>query len=91
MFYFGVWRLFVAAAATLYQENHFWRTEGQELLHLCNQKLLYIWIHCSAWSNLMQEVQFLEFMGGSNLMHAHSNYLICIWINMVTMEQLNSS
>ena len=28
-------RLFVATAATVYQEPHFWRTEGQELLHLC--------------------------------------------------------
>ena len=27
--------LFVAAAATVYQVPHFWRTEGQELLHLC--------------------------------------------------------
>ena len=27
-----------AAAATVYQEAHFWRTEGQELLHLCVTK-----------------------------------------------------
>ena len=36
----------------------------------------------------MQEIQFLEFMGGSNLMHAHSNYLICmrfIRINAVSV------
>ena len=26
----------------------------------------------------MQEIQFLEFMGGSNLTNAHSNYLICM-------------
>ena len=42
--------------------------------------------HCSAWSNLMQKIQFLEFMGGSNSTHTHSNYLICmhfIWINTV--------
>ena len=34
----------------------------------------------------MQEIQFLEFMGGSTLTHAHSNYLICmclIGINVV--------
>ena len=61
-------RLFVAAAATVYQESHFWRTEGQELLHLCVTKNY----------NLTQEIQFLEFMGGSNLTHAHSNYLICM-------------
>ena len=51
MFYLGFVRLFVAIAATVYQEPHFWRTEGHELL---------------------------EFMGGSNLMHACSNYLICM-------------
>ena len=28
------------------------------------------------WSNLMQEIQFLEFMSGSNLTHAHSNCFI---------------
>ena len=26
----------------------------------------------------MQEIQFLEFMGGFNFSHAHSNYLICM-------------
>ena len=26
----------------------------------------------------MQEIQFLEFMGGSNSTHAYSNYLICM-------------
>ena len=31
-------RLFVAAAATVYQEPNLWRTEGQELLHLCVTK-----------------------------------------------------
>ena len=34
--------------------------------------------------SLTQEIQFLEFMGRSNLIRAHSNYLICmtviIWI-----------
>ena len=37
----------------------------------------------------MQEIQFLEFMGESNLMHAHSNYLIglrFIQINIVTSK-----
>ena len=28
-------RLLVAAAAMVYQEPHFWRTEGQKLEHLC--------------------------------------------------------
>ena len=27
---------------------------------------------------LTQEIRFLEFMGGSNLMQAHLNYLICM-------------
>ena len=26
----------------------------------------------------MQDIQFLEFMGGSNWTHAHSNYLFCL-------------
>ena len=30
----------------------------------------------------MQEIQFLEFMGGSNLTHAHSNYLVCMYSNI---------
>ena len=39
MFYFGACvRLFVAAAATVFHEPQFWRTEGQELLHLCVTK-----------------------------------------------------
>ena len=37
-------------------------------------KNVHVWIHCNTWSNLMQEIQLLEFMGGSNLTHAHSNY-----------------
>ena len=45
----------------------------------------------------MQEIQFLDFMGGSNLMHAHSNYLICMcfitihtifWSHFVTFLQI---
>ena len=32
-------RLFVVAAATVYQEPPFWRTEGLELLHLCVTKI----------------------------------------------------
>ena len=58
---FSTWvfvRHFVSGAFTVYQEPHFWRTDGQELFALISQ--------------------FLEFMGGSNLTHAHSNYLICI-------------
>ena len=73
-----IW-LFVAEAATVYQEPHFWRTEGQEhFAFLLDQKNFCVWIPCNAWSNLTQEIQFLEFMGGSNLTHAHSNYLICM-------------
>ena len=45
---------------------------------LFDQKNFRVWIHCSTWSNLMQEIQFLEFRGGSNSTHAHSNYLICM-------------
>ena len=77
-------RLFVAAAATVYQEPHFWRTEGHKLFSSIWPKIFHIWIHCKAWYNLTQDI---EFMGGSNLTHAHSNYWICvcfIWVNTVT-------
>ena len=36
----------------------------------------------------MQELQFLEFMGGSNL-NAHSNYLICIRFIQINTVQLH--
>jgi len=32
----------------------------------------------NSWSNLMQEIQFLELLGGSNLQQTFSNYLICL-------------
>ena len=32
----------------------------------------------------MQEIQFLEFMGGSNSTHARSNYLICMRFNRIS-------
>ena len=38
-------RPFVAAAATVYQEPHFWRTEGQELLHLCKGEVGWLATH----------------------------------------------
>ena len=34
-------------------------------------------------AHLMQEIQFLEFMGGSNSTHAHLICMRFIWINMV--------
>ena len=54
------------------QAPHFWRTESQKLF-----RFLFNQIHCY---NLMQEIQFLEFMGEeSNLTHAHSNCLFCMF------------
>ena len=46
MFYFDSRsvRLFVVAAATVYQQPHFGRTEGQELLHLCVTKK-FLWLN----------------------------------------------
>ena len=44
----------VAAAATVYQKPHFKRGEGQELFAFLLD--LHVWIYCSAWSNLMQEI-----------------------------------
>ena len=54
-----------------------WRP-GTACISIWPPKFLCIWIHCSPWSNLTQEIQFLEFTGGSNSTHAHSNYLICM-------------
>ena len=53
------------------------RTEARNCLHFCLTTKICVSICCNAWSNLMQELPFLAFMGGSNL-NAHSNYLICI-------------
>ena len=67
-------RLFVAAAATIYQEPHRWRTEGQELLHLCvTPKKIFTFKSIAGHdlANLTQEIQFLEFMCGSTLTHTH--------------------
>ena len=67
------WRLkdFVAAVATVYQEPHFWRTEGQELFAFLfdwKKTTIYrVWIPCNGWSNPIQGILFLEFMGESNL------------------------
>ena len=33
----------------------------------------------------MQEIKFLEFMGGSNLLQASSNYLICMSLMRISM------
>ena len=38
----------------------------------------HLWIYYNAWSNLTQEIQFLEFIGGSNIPQAFPNYLICL-------------
>ena len=50
-----------------------------------------LWIHCNTWSNLTQEIQFLEFMGGSNLTYAHSNYLICMHFIQINTVSSNNS
>ena len=77
--YIGIVRHFVAAATTVYQLPNFWRTEGEELfVFLFDPNIFWIWIYCNAWSNLTEEIQFLEFMGRSNLTYAHSNYLLCM-------------
>ena len=60
-------RLFVAAAATVYEEPHFWRTEGQELLHLWVTKTFFAFESIATHELNNNEIQFLEFMDGSNL------------------------
>ena len=78
--HYGVCETFVvAAAATVYQEPHFYRGEGQEHFALLFDQIIFI----AVWSNLTQEIQFLEFIGGSNSTHAHLNYLICMCFTTV--------
>ena len=71
-------RLFVAAAATVYQQSHFWtrlRSEGQELfLHFCSDpNFTFESTAMHDLCNATQEIQSLKFMGRSDLTHAHSN------------------
>ena len=47
---------------------------ARNTLHFC----LNFRVWRSAWSNLTQEIQFLEFLGWSNSTHSHSHYLICM-------------
>ena len=84
--FFELWlfeRLFVAAAATVYQRCHFWtrlRSEGQELfLHFCSDpNFAFESTEMHDLRNATPEIQSLEFMGGSNLTHAHSNCMCYI-------------
>ena len=38
----------------------------------------HLWIYYNASSNWTQEIQFLEFIGGSNVLQAFPNYFICL-------------
>ena len=68
-------RLQVATAATVYQEPHFWRTEGFSFL--LTEKIFSV--ESIATHDLIRNsVPELNFMGEAILMHAHSNYLICM-------------
>ena len=71
MFYFGTCKTFCGCSCYCLPRTSFLESWSQELLHLCDQKCFQIWIPCNTWSNLMQEIQFL---GWSNLTHAHWNY-----------------
>ena len=51
------------------------KMEGQELFAFLFWPTKYcIWIHCKAWCNLRQDIYFPQFMNGSNLTDANSNY-----------------
>ena len=51
------------------------KMEGQELFAFLFWPTKYcIWIHCKAWCNLTQDIYFPQFMNGSNLTDANSNY-----------------
>ena len=51
--------------------------KARNSLHFCLSKKKFAF-EPIAWSNLTQEIQFLEFVGGSNSTHSYSNYLICM-------------
>ena len=51
--------------------------KARNSLHFCLAKK-YFTFESIAAHDLTQEIQFLEFIGGSNPTHAHSNYLICM-------------
>ena len=65
-------RLFVAAAATVHQGTHFWRLETFCICLTKNFSFL------NPLQRMIQSNSIPGILGWSNLMHAHSNYLICI-------------
>ena len=48
-------------------------------------------MYYNPWSKLMQEIQFLEFMGGSNVLQAFPNYLICLRFIRISTLPLSSA
>ena len=79
----GVCKTFAVAAADTARTSLLERWRPGTLHISVWPKNFRVWIYCSAWSNLTQEIQFLEFIGGSNSTHAHLNYLICMCFTTV--------
>ena len=72
-------RFFCCCSCYCLSRNSLLENWSPGTLHFCLTKNICVWIHYNAWSSLMQEIQFLEFMGRFNLTHALSNYLIWMW------------
>ena len=64
--------------------------KARNSFHFClSKKKIRVLSHCSTWSNLTQEIQFLEFVGGSNSTHSYSNYSICMcFIRISTVKAM---
>ena len=77
-------RLFVAVAATVYQEPHFWtrlRTDWKPrtpCISVLSQKNVHVWIHCNAWSNLTQE--------GNMAVNAEDRFAVAICLHMYSLR-----
>ena len=75
MFYFGVCKTFVATATKNLTSREL--KPGTFCISVLAKSFSCL-NPLQPLSNLIQEIQFLEFMVGSNSTHAHSNYLICM-------------
>ena len=64
--------------------------KARNSLHFCLTKHFPFEIHCNAWSNLTQDIQFLEFMGGSKcpLICMHFIQVSRYYSNLLSFETL---
>ena len=87
--HYGVCKTFVVAAAALLSTKNLTsrKVKVRNSLHFCLTKTFFAFESIAAHD----EIQFLEFMGGSNSTHAHSNYLICMrFIRISTVVKMSN-